>query len=123
MSTAEDHSHLSGAVQQAPGLWCADLQQHDLGVLGRGVVQQRAGIGPEAAPIKYTRPDEEIIWILEGPLKYQIEGQPTRASNVGDAPAVPAGAAHAVRNGGSGNASGLALYVVKKGKPVITLAE
>ena len=122
MSAAEDHSHLSDAVQQAPGLWCTDLQQHDLGVPGHEVVQQRAGIGSEAAPIKHTRSGEEIICILEGPLKYRIEGQPTRARNVGDALAVPAGAVHAVRNAGSGNASGLALYVVK-GKPVITLAE
>jgi hypothetical protein len=40
MSAAEAHSHLSGAVQQAPGLWRTDLQQHDLGVPGREVVQQ-----------------------------------------------------------------------------------
>jgi hypothetical protein len=30
---------------------------------------------------------------------------------------------HAVRNVGSGNAAELATYVVKKGKPLLTLAE
>jgi mannose-6-phosphate isomerase-like protein (cupin superfamily) len=36
---------------------------------------------------------------------------------------VPAGAIHAVRNVGSGNAAELATYVVEKGKPLLTLAE
>jgi hypothetical protein len=36
---------------------------------------------------------------------------------------VPAGAVHAVRNVGSGNAAELATYVVEKGKPILTLVE
>ena len=43
--------------------------------------------------------------------------------NAGDALTVPAGAIHAVRNVGSGDAAELATYVVEKGKPLITLAE
>jgi len=124
MSTTEDGSGATGGrVQQAPGLWRADLQQHDLSVPGREVVQQRVWIGPEAAPVKHTHPGEEIIYILEGSLEYQVEGQPTRTCNAGDALTIPAGAVHAVRNVGSGNASELATYVVEKGKPVIALAE
>ena len=123
MSTSEDRSGASGRVQQAPGLWRTNLQQHDLSVPGREVVQQRVDIGPDAAPIKHTHPGEEIIYILEGSLEYQIEGQPTRTCHAGDALTVPAGAIHAVRNAGSGNAAELATYVVEKGKPVLTLAE
>jgi quercetin dioxygenase-like cupin family protein len=123
MGTSEDHSPPSGAVQQAPGLWRTNLQQHDLSVPGREVVQQRVDIGPEAPAVKHTHPGEEVIYILEGSLEYQIEGQPTRTCNAGDALTVPAGAVHAVRNAGSGNAAELATYVVEKGKPVITLAE
>ena len=123
MSTSEDHSHPSGAVQQAPGLWRTDLQQHDLSVPGREVVQQRVDIGPEAPAVKHTHPGEEIIYILEGSLEYQIEGQPARTCTAGDALTIPAGAVHAVRNVSGGNAAELATYVVEKGKPVITLAE
>ena len=36
---------------------------------------------------------------------------------------IPAGAIHAVRNVGSGNAAELATYVVEKGKPLLTPAE
>ena len=123
MSATEDHSHPSGAIQQAPGLWRTDLQRQDLSVPGREVIQSRVDIGPEAPLVKHTHPGEEIIYILEGSLEYQIEGQPRRICNASDALTVPAGVVHAVRNAGSGNASELATYVVEKGKPVIELAE
>ena len=45
MSTTDDHSHPSGAVQHAPGLWRTDLQQQDLSVPGREVVQARVDGG------------------------------------------------------------------------------
>ena len=79
-------------------------------------------IGPEAPLVKHTHPGKEIIYILEGSLEYQVEGQPTRTFHAGEALTVPAGAVHAVRNVGSGNAAELATYVVEKGKPVLTLA-
>jgi quercetin dioxygenase-like cupin family protein len=91
MSMTEGHSHPSGAVQQAPGLWRTELQQQDLSIPGREVVQQRVDIGPEAPAVKQTHPGEEIIYILEGSLEYQVEGQPTRTCNAGDALTVPAG--------------------------------
>ena len=40
---------------------------------------------------KHTHPGEEIICILEGPLEYQIEGQPPMTVNAGDALTVPGG--------------------------------
>jgi quercetin dioxygenase-like cupin family protein len=123
MSATEDHSHPSGAIQQAPGLWRTDLQRQDLSVPGREVIQSRVDIGPEAPLVKHTHPGEEIIYILEGSLEYQIEGQPPKTFNAGEALTVPAGVVHAVRNAGSGNAAELATYVVEKGKPLLTLVE
>ncbi|HXQ57985.1 MAG TPA: cupin domain-containing protein [Actinomycetes bacterium] len=124
MSATEDGSSgASGRVQQAPGLWRTHLQQHDLSAPGREVVQARVDIGPEAPLVKHTHPGEEIIYILEGSLEYQVEGQPTRTFNAGDALTVPAGVVHAVRNVGSGNAAELATYVVEKGKPLITTVD
>ena len=123
MSATDDHSHPSGAVQQAPGLWRTDLQQHDLSVPGREVVQQRVDIGPEAPAVRHTHPGEEIIYVLEGALEYQLEGQPPKTFHAGEALTVPAGVVHAVRNAGGGNAAELATYVVEKGKPLITLAQ
>ena len=44
-------------------------------------------------------------------------------SRPGDVLFVQAGAVHAVRNIGSGNAAELATYVVEKGKPILTLVQ
>ena len=108
------------AAQQPPGIKRTDLQQHDLSIPGHEVVQARVDIGPEAPFVKHTHPGEEIIYVLEGSLEYQIEGQESKTFNAGDALTVPAGAVHAVRNVGSGNAAELATYVVEKGKPILT---
>jgi quercetin dioxygenase-like cupin family protein len=111
------------SVQQAPGLTRTDLQQHDLSVPGREVIQNRVDIAPEAPPIRHWHPGEEIIYVLEGTLEYEIDGQsPTRAS-AGEALMVPAEAVHAVRNVGDGNGTELATYVVEKGRPLLNLAE
>jgi quercetin dioxygenase-like cupin family protein len=110
------------AVQPA-GINRTDLQQHDLNVPGHEVVQARVDISPGAPFVRHTHPGEEIIYVLAGSLDYEIEGQPRKTYNAGEALMVPAGAPHAVRNVGSGNAAELATYVVEKGKPLLALAE
>jgi quercetin dioxygenase-like cupin family protein len=113
---------MSSTEQQAPGIWRTDLQRHDLSVPGREVIQNRVDIGPEAPAFKHKHPGEEIIYVLEGSLEYQVEGEPTTL-NAGEVLLVPAETIHAVRNVGSGNAAELATYVVEKGKPLIVLVE
>ncbi|MGZ4533596.1 MAG: cupin domain-containing protein [Mycobacteriaceae bacterium] len=100
-----------------------DLQQHDLSVPGREVVQARVDIGPAAPFVKHTHPGEEIIYVLEGSLEYQLEGKPPVTLKAGDVLFVPAGTIHAVKNVGSSNAAELATYVVEKGKPLLRLVE
>lgn len=48
-------------VQQVPGLTRTDLQQHDLGIPGREVIQNRVDIEPDAPAIRHWHPGEEII--------------------------------------------------------------
>jgi quercetin dioxygenase-like cupin family protein len=72
-------------IQGAPELWRTDLQRQDLSVPGREVVQSRVDIGPEAPLVNHTHPGEEIIYILEGSLEYQIEGQPPTTFSAGQA--------------------------------------
>jgi quercetin dioxygenase-like cupin family protein len=111
------------AAQQPEGIKRTDLQQHDLSAPGREVVQACVDLGPTAPFVKHTHPGEEIIYVLEGTLEYQIERQPPTTVKAGDVLFVPAGAVHAVRNAGSSNAAELATYVVEKGKPILTLVE
>ena len=108
-------------VQQAPGLTRTDLQQHDLSVPGREVIQNRVDIAPDAPAIRHWHPGEEIIYVLEGTLEYEIDGQPPTTVSAGEALMVPAEAVHAVRNVGNGKAAELATYVVEKGKPLLNL--
>ena len=114
---------MSSTEQQAPGIRRTDLQRHDLSVPGREVIQNRVAIGPEAPAIEHKHPGEEIIYVLEGSLEYQVESQLPTTLNAGDVWLVPAETIHAVKNVGSGNAAELATYVVEKGKPLIVLAE
>ena len=111
------------AHAQQAGTKRTDLQRHDLSIPGHEAIQVRVDIGPGEVAPRHRHPGEEIIYVLEGLLEYQIEGQPPETFNAGDALTVPAGVIHAVRNVGSGNAAELATYVVEKGKPLLTLAE
>ena len=111
------------AVQQAPGLWRTDLQHHDLSVPGREVIQNRVELGPEAPAVRHKHPGEEIIYVLEGELEYDIDGIGARTYRAGEALMVPAETPHSVRNVGSGNSVELATYVVEKGKPFLVVVE
>ena len=114
--------HLASAQQQ-PGFTRTDLQRHDLSVPGREVVQVRVDIAPGVASPRHTHPGEEIIYVLEGTLEYEVEGTPPVTLKAGDVLFVPAGAIHVAKNVGSSNAAELATYVVEKGKPLLTLVK
>jgi quercetin dioxygenase-like cupin family protein len=106
-----------------PGSKRTDLQRHDLSVPGREVVQVRVDFDPGYVSPRHTHPGEEIIYVLEGTLEYQIEGKPPVRVKPGDVLFVPAGTIHAAKNVGTGNGAELATYVVEKGKPLITLVQ
>ncbi len=108
---------------QQPGSKRTPLQQHDLSTPGREVIQVRVDFDPGYVAPRHTHPGEEVIYVIEGTLEYQIEGQPTRTVKPGDVLFVPAGAIHSVKNIGTGNGAELATYVVEKGKPLITLVK
>jgi quercetin dioxygenase-like cupin family protein len=108
---------------QQPGITRTDLQRHDLGVPGFEAIQVRVGFAPGAAFGRHTHPGEEIIYVLEGTLEYEVEGKPAATLKAGDVLFIPAGTIHAAKNVGSGNAAELATYVLEKGKPPLTLVK
>jgi len=113
--------HVAGAQQ--PGTNRTDLQRHDLSVPGREVVQARVDFDRGAAFGKHTHPGEEIIYVLEGSLEYQVEGKPPMTLKAGDVLLIPAGTIHAAKNVGRGTAKELATYVVEKGKPLVVMVK
>jgi quercetin dioxygenase-like cupin family protein len=111
------------AQAQQAGIKRTDLQRHDLSAPGREAVQVRVDFAPGTAFGKHTHPGEEIIYVLEGTLEYQIEGKPPVTLKAGDVLFIPVGTIHAAKNVGSNTASELATYVVEKGKPLLTLVK
>jgi quercetin dioxygenase-like cupin family protein len=89
---------------------------------GREVVQVRIDFAEGKAFGMHSHPGEEIIYVIEGLLEYQVEGKPAVTLKAGDVLFVPAGTLHAAKNVGTGNAAELATYIVEKGKQLVVLA-
>ena len=64
------------ARAQQAGITRTDLQRHDISVPGHEAFQVRVDFAPGAAFGRHTHPGEEIIYVLEGTLEYEIEGKP-----------------------------------------------
>lgn len=111
------------ARAQQAGIKRTDLQRHDLSVPGREAVQVRVDLDPGVAFGKHTHPGEEIIYVLEGTLVYEVEGKPPVTLKAGDVLFIPYGTVHSAKNVGTVNAAELATYVVEKGKPLVELAK
>jgi quercetin dioxygenase-like cupin family protein len=111
------------APAQQPGIKRTDLQRHDLSAPGREVIQVIVEIAPGVTAPKHTHPGEEIIYVLEGSLEYEVEGKPPATLKAGDVLFIPAGTIHSATNVGAGNGAELATYIVEKGKPLLTVVE
>ena len=111
------------AQAQQPGIKRTDLQRHDLSAPGREVVQVRVDFAPGAVAPNHTHPGEEIIYVLEGSLEYQVEGKGTMTLHVGDVLFIPSRTIHAAKNVGGGTGAELATYVVEKGKPLVVMVK
>ena len=110
------------AQAQQPGVKRTDLQRHDLSVPGREVVQVRVDIAPGVLAPNHSHPGEEIVYVIEGLLEYQLEGKPPVTLKAGEVLFIPAGTIHSAKNVGSANAAELATYIVEKGKPLVVPA-
>ena len=111
------------AQTQQSGIKRTDLQQHDLGVPGRQVTQARVDIDPGVESPKHSHPGDEIVYVIEGVLEYQVESEPPVTLKAGEVFFIPAEAIHAVKNIGSGDAAELATYVAEQGKPLVVPTE
>ena len=99
-----------------------DLLQHDLVVSGREVIQVRVDFAPGVAFPAHSHPGEEIAYVIEGVLEYQLEGKPPVTLKAGESLFIPAGTVHSAKNvAGLSNAAELATYIVEKGKPLVQI--
>jgi len=111
----------SWALPLQSGIKRQELQRHNLSIPEREVIQSRIDFAPGKAFGNHSHPGEEIIYVIEGLLEYQVEGKPPVTLKAGDVLFIPTGVIHSAKNVGSKNGAELATYVVEKGKPLVVL--
>ena len=109
------------ASAQQSGIKRTDLQRYDLSVPGYETVQARIDFEAHTAFGKHSHPGEEVIYVLDGVLEYEVEGQSPITLKAGEVLFIPAGVVHSARNNSHAKASELATYIVEKGKPVLVM--
>ncbi|MDA9547695.1 MULTISPECIES: cupin domain-containing protein [Bradyrhizobium] len=100
-----------------------NLLRNDLGAAGREVIQVLVEFGPGVSAVRHSHPGEELVYVTEGALEYQLDGRPPLTVKAGEVLFIPHGTPHAVKNIGSVKAAELATYIVEKGKPLLMLSE
>ncbi|CAN7443772.1 cupin domain-containing protein [Rhizobium leguminosarum] len=100
-----------------------DLIKNDIDVPGHEVVQVRVDFAPGVLAPSHTHPGEEIAFVIAGTLEYQLEGRQPVTLKAGQSLFIPTGVAHSAKNVGSGKASELATYIVRKGAPLVVPAK
>jgi len=113
---------LAAPTPPQSGVKRTDLQRHDLSIPGRETVQARIDIAPGATAAWHRHPGEEVIYVIEGTLEYQLEGKSPVTLRAGEVLFVPSGVAHKARNPGTTNGAELATYIVEKGRPLVAPA-
>jgi quercetin dioxygenase-like cupin family protein len=111
------------AQVQRKGITRTELQRSDLSTPGREFVQVRIDFDPQTTFGHHSHPGEEVIYVLEGFLEYEIAGRAPVTLKAGEVLFIPSDAIHSAKNVGKSKAKELATYIVEKGKPLVTLAK
>lgn len=111
------------ALAQQAGFTRVMLQDHDLSIAGKHVVQARAEFQPGVGSGRHTHPGEEVSYVLEGQVEVKIDGKPTIVVKPGEPFFIPAGLVHEGKNTGATVAKILGTYIVEKGQPLSTPAK
>lgn len=100
-----------------------DLVQNDIDVPGYEAVQVRVDFAPGVLAPNHSHPGEEIAFVLDGTLEYRLEGREPVTLKAGQSLFIPSGVVHSAKNVGSGKASELATYIVRKGEALVVPAK
>ncbi|MBX5087427.1 cupin domain-containing protein [Rhizobium lentis] len=100
-----------------------DLIENDIDIPGHEVVQVRVDIAPGVLAPNHSHPGEEVAFVLDGTLEYKLEGREPVTLKAGQSLFIPSGVVHSAKNVGSGKASELATYIVRKGEALVMPAK
>jgi quercetin dioxygenase-like cupin family protein len=98
------------------------LQQKDLeGAAGKEVVMYRAEIAPGGAVGRHSHPGPELIYVLEGALLLEHDGQPPVTLKAGESTHIPPKHIHDARNANTTHPVKAVVFLVgEKGQPLAT---
>ena len=105
-------------AQPAPEIKRSILLKQDMSIAGREAVVATTELPPGSAEGRHTHPAELYVYLIEGEIVLENEGQPDRVMKAGDVAAVAPGRIHQAVNRGSVTAKGVALFVAEKGRPL-----
>jgi quercetin dioxygenase-like cupin family protein len=105
------------ATAQTTGLKRTILSQTDGPVDGYVTVAVRTEIEAGAQVGRHTHPGIESTYILEGAVELDVDGQPARQLQAGEAFQLPALVVHSAKNGPAKTILS-SVFVVEKGKPL-----
>lgn len=116
---ARDTQTSEAAPRWRTGLTRTDLARQDVSKSGYELIQARVDFAPGVAAPRHSHPGEEVAFVLEGTLEYQLADRPPVTLKAGNSLVIPAGTPHVARNVGIGKASELATYFVRKDLPLV----
>jgi quercetin dioxygenase-like cupin family protein len=114
---------LAGAVlAQNSGITRTFVAKADVSVPNREGIVARVELTPGAAVGWHTHPGEELSYVTDGELTLVVAGQPSRKVLAGEGFVIPAGVVHNATNEGNSAMKAVAVYIVEKGKPLLSPA-
>ena len=110
------------ATAQEPTVQRKVLLTHDLTIPGYQTVLGAVEIPPGGREGRHTHPGAVVVYIQEGVLTFDYEGNPTMTYKAGDSFFIEAGKVHEGINEGTSPVKAVATFVVEKGKPLTSPA-
>jgi quercetin dioxygenase-like cupin family protein len=101
------------------GIKRTELQRFDLSTPGKEAIQVSIDFSVGSAFGMHKHPGEELIFVTDGLLEYQVEGRPPVVLKAGQVLFIPAGTYHSARNVGETSATELATYIVEKNRTLV----
>lgn len=108
------------ATEQPAGFTRKVLLDQDLATAGKHGAIALAEFKPGGVTPKHTHPGEELLYVLEGSVSIEIDGQAPHVLRAGDTLLIPAGVPHLGRNLGTLPAKIISTYFIEKGHPLAT---
>ena len=110
--------HATTFAQQTPQVKRSILLKQDMTLADREAVMAAIELPPGSAEGRHTHPAELYVYLIEGEIVLENEGQPDRVMKAGDVGSVAPGRVHQALNRGSMTAKGVAVFVAEKDKPL-----